>query len=347
MEYYAIIPAYQPDEQLITLTKQLKQYQQMHIIIVDDGSSINKQSIFIHCEPFATILHHKHNQGKGCALKTAFLYLMKQNQQGIVVCVDADGQHQIQDIIKVCQRAEQTPHAITCGVRSFQGKVPFKSRWGNLISKHVYKLVCGISLPDTQCGLRAFTSDLLPFLYEIKGNRYEYEMNVLLNCATHYPIEPVDIKTIYIEANQASHFRPLQDAFRIYKEILCFVTSSILSFLIDYLIFSLIVFMLDFLPTTERIIYANSIARICSATFNYKMNKNYVFATDNQQSFLRYIILAAFILLINTNLAIILETLGINNLYVLKLIVESLLFLLSWFIQKNFVFRKEVIHEKN
>ena len=74
----------------------------------------------------------------------------------------------------------------------------------------VFKVLCGMEISDTQTGLRAFPVSLLPLLLSVKGDRFEYETNMLLKfrqCGVK--IKEVPIETVYIEENATSHFRPI------------------------------------------------------------------------------------------------------------------------------------------
>ena len=84
------------------------------------------------------------------------------------------------------------------GVRNVGKDMPLKSRLGNTITRKVFKLLSGVSISDTQTGMRVFTSDLVKKLLTVEGERYEYEMNVLLFLAKEgIDIDEVPINTIY------------------------------------------------------------------------------------------------------------------------------------------------------
>ncbi|MBS6560626.1 MAG: bifunctional glycosyltransferase family 2/GtrA family protein [Clostridiales bacterium] len=343
---YLVIPAYEPDEKLLKLLRDLQSYKSLTILVVNDGSASSYNPIFEAASQFSTVLCHKQNYGKGRALKTAFSYITNIKNtlgEGIVITADSDGQHTPLDIFKVGKACEDNPNTLITGERYFTGNVPFRSRFGNTITKYVFSFSTGLSLKDTQCGLRAFSTELLPFLCSIKGERYEYEMNVLLEGAKKIPIKGIPIETVYIDGNRSSHFHPLKDAIKIYKEIFKFAMSSMIGFCVDYIGYALLIFLLAPIPPEVRLIIANVIARLCSATVNYCLNKKFVFK-DNQSVFTtgsKYALLACSILVLNTCIILLLNQLGIGNLYFAKLVAELLLFLLSWSIQKHFIFLKQ------
>ena len=115
--------------------------QGIQIVVVDDGSSPDKEELFQLVEEYATVLHHDRNYGKGRALKTGLEYIQDHFLSDyIVVTVDADGQHKPDDVNKVCDAAEENIGAIILGSRKMKGNVPVRSRFGNTVTRFVYWL---------------------------------------------------------------------------------------------------------------------------------------------------------------------------------------------------------------
>ena len=231
-----VIPAYQPDEKLTGVVDTLIEKTNFPIVIVDDGSREDCQPLFaaLSQKDHVTVLHHEVNRGKGAALKTAFQYVYENcpEEEGVIT-VDADGQHLPDDVLRVADAFANHHDALVTGSRRFTGKVPFKSRAGNAITRFVFAISTGVKVYDTQTGLRAFSRENIPRMLSLKGDRYEYEISQLLFCCREMiPIVEVPIETVYIEDNASSHFRALRDGWRIYKMILMFVSSSLLSFLL-------------------------------------------------------------------------------------------------------------------
>ena len=339
---FLVIPAYEPDEKLINLLKEVSILNAFQIIVVDDGSGDGFSHIFTEVKNYAVILTHHINKGKGAALKTAFNYIQNLNANGIIVTADSDGQHKVNDIIKVAQSIHFNDTAITTGVRHFTGKVPLKSKFGNTITKYIYFFVSGLFLNDTQCGLRAFPVSSIPFLLSIKGDRYEYEMNMLLLAKKNgLNIREVPIETIYIDGNSKSHFNPVKDAIKIYGEIFRFTLSSLFAFLTDYAAYGLLSFLFTALPTNLMLILSNVGARLISSTINFNMNKKFVFkhSENGKGSLIRYFSLAVFILGLNTVILLGLHSISGGSIYILKFITEFACFILSFTVQKLFVFK--------
>lgn len=215
-----IIPALNPDEKLIKIVNDLRKTFNK-IIIVNDGSVnddiFNKLDKYNEC----IILKHDKNYGKGRALKTAFTYYkdnLMQDYKG-VIALDADGQHAVSDVIKICNVLEEKDSFIL-GTRLFNTKdTPWRNKLGNRITSRIFKWLYGLYIKDTQTGLRARPNRLLPFLLSIDGDRFEYELNELIALVKRKEkIEEVDIKTVYlVDSNKKSHFKVFKDSYRIYK----------------------------------------------------------------------------------------------------------------------------------
>lgn len=334
----ALVPAYKPDPVLLDVINQLKKAN-MEIILVDDGSGPQYSTLFDETSSHANVLTSPVNKGKGAALKTGMRYIQEKYGQGcIVVTVDADGQHQAEDALRLCHIARRHPDTLVLGSRKLKENVPLKSQIGNTVTRFVYHLSTGLKIHDTQTGLRAFCGQLLPELLLISGERYEYEMNVLLEFARrHIPIQETEIDTIYRNNNSASHFHVLRDSCRIYKEILKFSFSSFIGFLVDYTLYSLLLFL------SANILFANIGARIVSATVNYSINSGFVFQNRSNmvKSAAQYFLLAAAILLGNTLfLELLVHSFEINQM-VAKLLTEILFFFVSWSVQHFIIFKKQ------
>ncbi len=332
----ALIPAYEPDERLVQLVQDITAAG-FEAVVVDDGSGEDYSPIFSVCTVYAHVIPHEVNRGKGAALKTGYSYIAACFTDSIIVTMDSDGQHTVSDAARVCRAAASRPGSLILGSRALSENVPLRSRFGNSVTRGIYRLTTGLAVHDTQTGLRAFHSSLLPLMMRIPGERYEYEMNVLLELARmKLPIREVPIETIYIDNNSGSHFNTVKDSARIYKEILRFSLSSLLGFGVDYSLYSLITMLLG-LPAA-----ANIIARAVSSAVNFTVNRKLVFDSDKPlgRSALQYFTLAGGILIANTLVLKALTAAGINA-YIAKLMVEVMFFFVSWAVQRLVIFRKD------
>lgn len=334
-----LIPAYEPDERLLHLIEQLRDYQLGPIVLVDDGSGPDYRGIFNIAEALGcTVLTHPINFGKGLALKTGFRYIQKAGLPGYVVCADSDGQHLPHDIKRIGEVLQnQTTPGIVLGSRRFSGTIPLRSRFGNSVTRGIFSLTTGTKIYDTQTGLRGFSPQMLDWLCQIPGERFEYEMNMLLTAHKEgYTITEEFIETVYLDDNKSSHFRPMVDSFRIYLPILLFSTSSLVSALIDFTLLFL------FQSFSHNLFLSVAAARLCSSIFNYSMNRKYVFSSGRtsklQKSLPKYFTLVILVLLFNYGLLYIYNEKLIIPLVAAKVLTEVSIFLFSFWAQRRFVY---------
>ncbi|MCQ6562349.1 glycosyltransferase family 2 protein [Paenibacillus mendelii] len=196
-----LIPSYEPDERLIGLVHHIQAISSCSILVIDDGSGEGYRDIFNAVrEAGCTVLTHSRNQGKGRALKTGFAYIRQIGETDGVVCADSDGQHLPKDIMSIAHAVNEHRHHIILGSRRFTGKVPMRSRFGNAVTRMVYSFSTGTPIQDTQTGLRGYSADMLDWLCGIPGERFEYEMNMLLEAkAAGYALLEVPIETVYLQ----------------------------------------------------------------------------------------------------------------------------------------------------
>ena len=193
----------------------------VEIIIVNDGSDSSEIFDNLGKNKECVILTHEFNKGKGCALKTAFSYY-KENLSGKyegVITLDADGQHAISDVINISNVLVDNKMFIL-GTRLFNTKeTPLRNKMGNKITSKVFEQLYGVYLKDTQTGLRAIPNYLIDLHLKTHGERFEYEINALIDLVKSYEkILQIDIETVYLEnSNKKSHFNPFKDSYRIYK----------------------------------------------------------------------------------------------------------------------------------
>ena len=307
------------------------------IVVVNDGSEPSCADIFTrlaarkHCH----VMHHAVNLGKGRALKSGFNYccLNFPDLLGIVTA-DADGQHLAEDIRKVASDFLNHPQLLIIGARTFSHGTPFRSLLGNLATRYIFRLLVGGNLSDTQSGLRCIPMDIVPELIGLEGERYEYEMNMLIQTKkTRTPLREVPITTVYLDKNRSSHFNPLIDSMKIYFLLLRFSFSSLLASSIDFVIFSAVYWL------KKDILTALIVARLISGGVNFLINKSLVFhdRENTSRPLLKY--LALFVTLGALSFLSIrtMVDFGINAI-VAKIVAESVLFLASFTIQRDFIF---------
>jgi putative flippase GtrA len=333
-----LIPAYEPDGQLLEVIGAIRAADSaLALVVVDDGSGPAYGQIFDGARRAgAHVISHPANRGKGSALKTGFRFILDRFPGHDVVCADSDGQHSVVDILRVAGLAGTDATSMVLGARTFAGDVPARSRLGNAATRLLFRLATGERISDTQTGLRGYPAAMLPWLLTVSGERYEYELNLLLEAkAAGYRIASVGIATIYLDHNSGSHFRPFADSVRIYAPLLKFLLSSFAGFLIDTVAF------LVLSAATDSVLAAVVGARCLSATANFLINRRLVFKHGREKparaTAARYFVLALSLLAANYALLTALAGAGVAGLPA-KLLTEVTLFAVSYAIQQRFLF---------
>ncbi len=359
MDKLILIPAYKPDERLVAVCRELSG--EYEVLTVDDGGGSDYDRIFEEAAKWATVLRYEKNRGKGGAMKYAFGKIPELFPDvKYVITADADGQHTAPDIKKVADRVSEVG-GLVLGAREFTGKVPARSAFGNTVTRAVFRLASGAKVRDTQTGLRAFGVEYLAEFASLPGDRYEYEMTQLMYAAERkIPITEVPIETIYENENESSHFNPILDSIRIYKVIylnstfLKSVTSSLIAFLVDFIIASLLQsYVFTKTPLISRpailtgIVTSYSVsmtaAWVVSSLVNFIINKKWAFKSDKSliRSLLGFYALAAPIFVLKAFVFTPILEAGSVSFKLTYFIVNIAMYLFNYVIQKKFIFKKK------
>jgi putative flippase GtrA len=333
-----LIPAYNPDKTLISLVHQLIQLNFTDIIIVNDGSKVGCQEIFQQLKNFdcCHILEHAVNLGKGRALKTGlnYCYLHFHNTPGVITA-DADGQHLPNDILNIANTLEKHPDKLVLGVRTFQKNIPLRSLIGNVLTRYIFFILIGKQLSDTQTGLRGIPRSAIPGFMKIEGEDYDYEMNMLISTkSSGIQIIEEEVTTHYIDGNISSHFNPLIDSMKIYFVLLRFFSSSIITSLVDFVVFIISYNLIHYLS------FSILIARIIASIINFTFNRSIVFRSKENFSglILKYYSLLIIMGLLSYGLIKTMVDFFGFNVILSKVIVETFLFIANFAIQRDLIF---------
>lgn len=342
MSINVLIPALNPAESMLDVVRSLLASAKVsHVILVDDGSSESFQPVFQAAVLLSkvTLLRHAVNLGKGAALRTGMNHFLCRNEtDSVLVTADADGQHLPEDIIAVGEKAESSRADLVLGSRAFSGDVPLRSRFGNDLTRRIFRVLIGPKVTDTQTGLRAIPRALMPKLLRARASGYEFELQMLIMAAqAKINISSVPIQTVYIDDNKSSHFNPLKDSMRIYFVFIRFLSTSLVASVLDFIIFALIYGMSCSLG------WSIAIARLFSGTVNFAMNKGFVFHSRSRLvgSIAKYAAQEA--LLGSLSLLAIrgLMRHAAWNPYLAKPLVEVVIFVCSFAVQRVLVFERE------
>lgn len=344
-----VLPSLDPDGKLPEVVDCLVSAGFTDILLVNDGSAPDKLCWFERAAEHdaVTVLTHEYNRGKGRALKTAFEYILQNRPDSLgAVTIDGDGQHLTGDILACAAAMRDRKDEVILGCRDFDApNVPVKSRSGNKFTRRLLFLGCGIRLSDTQTGLRAVPRQYLRLFTGIRGERFEYETNMLLEMKRRgIRFSEVPIQTVYDGKNEGTHFRPIVDSLKILRLIFVFMASSLSSSALDLGVFYL---ALRLLPDMKyAILTATVIARAISSFYNFNMNKKLVFGNggDYRHALLRYYCLCLPQMLISALLVSLLNGLAPEGALIttaLKFCVDTVLFCISFVIQREWVFREK------
>lgn len=351
-ELAVILPSLNPDEKLKKVVDGLVDAGFEHIVIVNDGSDAEHLKWFEEAGAYGQckVLTHEVNRGKGRALKTAFEYVIKElpELKGVIT-IDGDGQHLTKDIIACGERMLAEGDRVVLGCRDFSlPGVPARSVAGNRTTARLFRLCYGIKLSDTQTGLRAIPRQYLERFAQIDGERYEYETNMLLLMKrwgigfTEQPIE-----TVYEDNNAGSHYDTFKDSWRIFKVMFKFLLSSLSSMLVDLGVFYLVLRLFGTYFGAYAELAATAIARACSSFMNFNANNSVVFENRShyKRALLRYYCLCIPQLLVSAGLVTLINHALANSqawlATVIKLLVDTVLFFISYHIQREWVFAQK------
>ena len=336
-----VIPAYRPGALLIPLLDALLAGGASHIVVVDDGSGPEFAEVFEEAgrRQRVHVMHHAVNLGKGAALKSGMNHALAEIPGLLgVVSADADGQHDPDDILRIAGLLSQHPERLILGVRQWKERVPWKSRVGNLVTRMLLRLMVGQTLSDTQTGLRGIPAALIPHLLRIPAQGYEFELDMLITCKHQaHPILEEPIRTIYLEENRGSHFRPVVDSMRIYFLLFRFGALSFLTAVLDNVLF------VAAFGSTGNIAQSQIAARLCAMTFNYLGARRMVFHSQQRHA----VVLPKYVLLVAANGLVsyalirwLHDVLGWHAVPA-KLVAEGLLFVANFVLQRDIVFTRK------
>lgn len=221
-EIIVLIPAYNPSGKLIQLIADLIKTDIEKIIIVNDGSNSSYDKIFETIKQIkkCIVLEYKENHGKGYAIKHGIKYYLKnlrKKYKGLVT-VDADYQHLPCDILNISRHILNDQYSLILGVRNFDLKtIPFLNKYANKLTAKLFEIFYKTKITDTQTGLRGISNYYLNTCKDISGDRFEYEMNMLIYFSRkNITIKEVEIETVYYKEKE-SKFNKIKDSVRIYK----------------------------------------------------------------------------------------------------------------------------------
>lgn len=347
-----LIPAYQPDETLITVLNDVKRLSaadpvlnkhELVYVVVDDASTKKVATdTFLklaNLYPDITILRRHKNGGQGAALKHGIKWLLENKPQlGWLVTGDADGQHLPEDIIKIMRAGIDDPNkSPILGMRNFSASVPLRSRLGNIMTSYLIKFFYGHNITDTQTGLRGFPPRMLKTMLGISANRFQFNSEVLLALLKNEEIRNVEIQTVYEPGNPSSHFRPLIDSLQIWAVLLRYVGVIALVAILEFANFFAL------LGAGFSISYAILLSKIISVLICFLFLRDFVFKTKGniiKQALGFLTIVALNMIILRMFIFTLHETYGIS-LLLSSMTSFSIMFIFNFIVQRQLIFHRK------
>ena len=351
MNAAVVIPCFNPERTLIEYVSALINIGFQSVVVVNDGSASVHDEIFAALSAFppCTVLHHERNRGKGRALKTGFFHVQttRPDIAGVIVAY-ADGRFQPEDVLSVANALVHFSDALILGVRNTADRSLSRfTRFGNRFCSALIRLLYGVKVQDIQTGLRGYPSEMLGKLLTVSGERYEYEINLLLSCIKYaLPIQSIPVTSAYYK-NSGPWSRHLRSSFvtllLVIQSFLRFAASSLTSSAVDIGLFAVMTKLVLSKSVPNYIEISTIVARCISASFNFYLNRKFVFVGRNagKKAAGRFILLSLFQMLASALLVgLLFGLIGIDEVFV-KFFVDITLFFIGYQIQHRWIFKKK------
>ena len=230
MRTACVIPHYNHAKTVLRVAAGARKYLD-DVRVVDDGSTELPDHFEKELEKNGVgLIRHKRNLGKGAAIRTAAEILSKEGVATMIV-MDADGQHDPDDLPKFLEAAERDRDSIIVGCRDFEHaeNVPGSSRFGRNFSNFWCRLETGINCSDTQSGFRAYPVRAFRELH-FRCSRYNFEIEVFVKLLwSGFHLIELPIRVVYDRPGERiTHFLPWKDNFLLSLLHTCLVTRRIL-----------------------------------------------------------------------------------------------------------------------
>ena len=200
-----LIPAYNEAAHIAAVVRRAAVY--LPVCVVDDGSK--DETVALAEQAGAVVLRQVPNQGKGAALRAGFRKALEEGWDAVIT-LDADGQHEPEEIPAFLDAFSQRAPDLLIGARDFS-KMPFVRRLGNTLGGWLFSWAVGQRIVDNQSGYRLLSRRLMSVVLDSSEQGFEYEVEMIVRCIqNHYHLDWVEIRTIY--ADEKSHIHPVQHA---------------------------------------------------------------------------------------------------------------------------------------
>ena len=351
-ECVILIPAYNPPDNMVSYLEDLRKNGFTRIVIVDDGSREDRQSIFKQALKMGfTILHHDKNMGKGCAIRSGFEYYMEKchgKYDGVII-VNSDGRDRAVDCVKIAaalasEKAKKRSRIII-GSRDFDSPDAGRGmKRCNAVMSFFFSFLFGQHLNDVLSGFRGIPDSRVLKCLRHREKTYCYDMAVLIGFEKK-GYKEITVPVLPVNPEAEKHYRPFWDTLLInlvvWKKMMIFGATSIAASAVDLFLFWLLTeFILR--GASYRIIWATILARIVSSSVNYHLSRKYVFRSNEsrRKSLRQFMGLAATQCLISAFTVHLLEAAFNTKPVLMKILIDTFLFFAAFKVQDKFIFKR-------
>ncbi len=223
MKLVCVSPAFNEERTVADVVKTALKYVD-EVVVVDDGSTDSTREKA--SKAGAIVIRHPRNLGKGAALRTGFKVALKRGAD-IIVSLDADGQHDPDEIPKLLTTLKEGDFDIVIGSR-FLGDIsnmPALRVLSNTITSKILNLFFKIPVTDSQSGYRVFKRKVLESIH-FSEPRFAAETEMLIDANKKgFKIGEVQIKTLY--GQEKSKIRNFEDTVRWIKLLIKYLALQI------------------------------------------------------------------------------------------------------------------------
>lgn len=326
-EMVILMPVYNPDERIVNYVKKLKE-NNYQVVLINDGSKSEYHSLFEKMVHDCKIISYPFFKGKGYAIKEGIHYIKEhlQDKKGIIILENEYDLIHINHIRTLINKNSQKMWVVHHKGKRFLTKL--------------FSMIYNKEFIDVDSELFAFSMNYIDQMMAVDENCYEVQ-SLIQSVQNNQEIEEIQLEN----KQEPFHLKnkTIQIMYVIFLHLIRFISSSIISSVIDVLLAWILLDILKLWMTSDfwRIALSSLIARILSTIVNYVINKKYVFKGKNnsKQTAIRFLILTIVITILSTLFVYAASSLHIMSEKLAKPVGDLLLFLLSYSAQTKWVFK--------
>lgn len=319
----ALIPVIETNEELLRLLQELKENQFHNVVVyygVNEEDKLFLQKLIYN----AKIMILTSRQGRGNAIKAGLKYIKeKYRSNTLIVTMSKDNSHSVKDVVRLCN--ECMIHQDTFFLGKTKELTSLTDKVSNVFNKTLYRISSGENITTTTTTLRAFSYNFIDFLLTIKGEKEDYEANVLFSCASHkVKIKEIDL-TFQEENNEKKEIVESnnKDWLKENTQKLKSTKLFFMGYIVDYLLFLFLNFFAE-----NHLIITNTFSRIISSIFT--MNKQKVHKTDLEKYYKEFLTKTLVLLIIEILLLLLFVKIIHLPIFIAKLFSEVLYVLFDY-----------------